>query len=98
MQKSVLQFFLALLTVIVASNLALGQQNATIVDKLVAEDGGQIFYARSTETGKRYQMRFENCTTWRGDFLVVVIEPGKGMGTYASNGGWCLITHMLPQQ
>lgn len=59
MQKGASIFVLALLTVIVVSNLALGQQNPTIVDKIVVEDGGSIFYARSTENGRRYQIRFE---------------------------------------
>ena len=83
------------LGVVAASLLALAawaQQGVVVVDKLQVEDGGDLFHARSLESGKRYWVKLANCRAIPGEVFVVVVVPGKGMGTYSSTGTFCLIS------
>ncbi len=84
---------LAALVVVSASE---AQQAAVVVDKLVADGGGHYFEARSVDTGRRYIITYVNCFAIPGEFFVIVVDPAKGMGTYATDGSFCLIREMHP--
>jgi len=76
---------------------AWSQQGVVVVDKFQVEDGGELFHARSLETGKRYWVKFAKCRAIPGEVFVVVVVPGQGMGTYSSTGTFCLISEQYPQ-
>ncbi len=86
-----------MLPALLLSSVAWAQQGVAVVDKLIAEDGGNLFYARSADTGKRYRVKFADCRVDPGTLFVVVIEPAKGMGTYSASGGFCRIVEFQPQ-
>ncbi len=72
------------------------QRNIAVVDRLLVEQGGDTFYARSLDTQKRYRVDLANCTAFSGEMIILVVEAGRGMGFYSNRGSWCLVKEMWP--